>query len=198
MNHVLCSLATVSSQSIIPLTLKAINKNPQILTRHFLEFVTVTVTDTVCAPPPAGPPTHATGTTTQAPGNPPAPTITTTTSVTSVGTAPGTTGDGPGTTVSETTATGIPLSTENSLVSSETHGIPGTGTQSPSASTVSSGRPSSTHPTSSQSSGHAVTPTSTSSGSHPTSAAPNEAVARGGMHNALLILAATFVGFFMI
>ncbi|KAF7596422.1 SMP-30 gluconolaconase LRE domain protein [Aspergillus hancockii] len=117
------------------------------------------------------------------------------------GTSPGTTVGGPGTTVTETTATGTTATgaaptTGKSPDSSETHGAPSTGTHSSSASTVSSGGPSSTRATSSQSSGQAGT--TTSSGTHPTTAAPNEAVARGGMHNTLLVLAVTCVCFLMI
>ncbi|KAF5867360.1 hypothetical protein ETB97_000129 [Aspergillus alliaceus] len=169
-------------------------------------FVIVTVTDTVCGPPPAGGTTsQGSGTIPGAPGTSPAPTVTTaseTTVVTGTGPAgPIPTGTGPtGTsptgaspTVTDTVITGTTTSTE-------TQSSPSTETATPSPSTASSSVHSTTRSISSHSTGQSGTATATISGSQTATAAPtpNEATSQRGAINALLVLAVTCAGFLMI
>ncbi|OGM41372.1 hypothetical protein ABOM_010062 [Aspergillus bombycis] len=160
-------------------------------------FVTVTVTDTVCAPPPVATTSQSTGTAPGAPGAPPAPTVTTLSETTVVtGSAPtdtGPTGTGPtGTGPTGTGPTGTGPTGAGSTV------ITATGTVSTSVSTKSSSGSSTAHPTSSQYTGQAGT-TATASGSQTSTVAPtsNEAVVQGRISNVLLVLVTTFIGFLM-
>ncbi|KAE8382612.1 hypothetical protein BDV26DRAFT_253325 [Aspergillus bertholletiae] len=164
-------------------------------------FVTVTVTDTVCAPPPVSTTAQHTGANPGAPGVPQPPTVTTisgTTVVTgtdSTGTAPTVTGPtGAGSTVvgPVTTATGTTLSTG-------TQSGPPQGTVTSLVSTKPSSGTGTVHPTSSQSP-EKPSLTATASGSQTSTAAPtsNEAVVQERINNVLLVLTTTFIGFLMI